>query len=149
MNVSQLLRRTRDLVTSPSRWIQGHLREQGGYCLVGALQYSWKGTVSNEHWGGDMIYDLAKQDLISSIQSWYDEQQWPDDDGDNDSRPTNLDIPEFNDWQQHTVGWTGPAQQDHARVLNVLDKAIARAERRNPDMYEIPTAHELLLELDE
>ncbi len=140
MTAYELLRRTRTLLSNPSKWVQGKLRREGGYCLIGALQWSYGQRTYTETWGDGGTYDLAKCDLQHAIRDWYvakeaarnaEEFGWSE-----IAAPQNMDIPEFNDEQ--IEGADG-----HAEILHVLDKAISRAEGRT-DEYKPPSVEELL-----
>lgn len=133
MTAYELLRRTRTLLANPSRWIQGKLRREGGYCLVGALQWSYSQRTYTETYGDGGTYDLAKADLQYAIRDWYLARE----DGDAEiAPPQNMDLPEFND--ELVEGAEG-----HADILHVLDKAISRAEGRTVE-YELPSVEDLL-----
>ena len=133
MNALQLLQKTRELLSNAKHWVTGTLREEGAYCLVGALQWSWEGECHTEAWIGPEEYEQAKDDLRFAIHTYFLER------GDTPETldvPKNMDIPAFNDMDGNT-------SEDHARILDVLDKAIGRAEAR-VDVYVPPEVDELL-----
>ena len=133
MNALQLLRKTRGLLSDATRWVTSTLRQDDAYCLVGALQWSWEGQTHTESWVGPLEYEAAKIDLQYAIHAYFVEHG---DAAHTLDPPTNMDLPAFNDLD-------GCGRSDHRRILDVLDKAIGRAERRI-DEYVPPGAEELL-----
>ena len=111
MNVLQLLNKTRELLSSPSKWVKGALYRSGGYCLMGALQYTATGRVYEGNTNpDDWVYDQAMTRCRLAIWESYNEREW-----DTDIEINRLpDIPTWNDNDG----------RDHDQLMETLDRAI-------------------------
>jgi len=112
MSVRELLVRTREVLSSPSKWVKQKLHDDGGYCLIGALQFAAKGQTYNESTELGWIYNQARVRCQLAIWEAERGQEWdPASDYDVGDLP---DIPSWND----------DDDRQHDEILACLDRAI-------------------------
>lgn len=117
MDVLQLLKKTRELLSSPSKWVKQSLYDDGGYCLVGALQFAAKHETYNEESDLGWPYNQARMRCQAAIWEQYNNLEWdPWDPMNQDELP---DIPGFNDREE----------TEHEQIVAVLDRAIKLEEK--------------------
>ena len=112
MNVLQLLVKTRELLSAPSKWVKQALHRDGAYCLVGALQYVAKGETYIES-ADDLgwVYNQARTRCQLAIWETIEDREWDLSLIDSGELP---DIPTWND----------DDLRDHDAILANLDRAI-------------------------
>lgn len=113
MNVLQLLTKTRELLSSPAKWVKQSLHKNGGYCLVGALQWAAKGQTYNED-SDDLgwVYDQATTRCQLAIWEKYEGQEW-----DLSQEIDDMALPAI-------PGWNDDDEREHHEILATLDRAI-------------------------
>ena len=112
MNVLQLLTKTRDLLSLPSKWVKGHLYANGGYCILGALQYSRSGQTFNEEWEEDSVYTQARTRCQMAVfEARYGEEY-------------SLGNPLEDRCLPEIPGWNDATERDHDQIVDMLDRAI-------------------------
>ncbi len=117
MDVLQLLNRTRELLSSPSRWVKSALHRDGGYCLIGALQYTYKHETYTEDEDLGWPYDQARTRCQAAIWEQLHGQEFDPFDPARD-----YELPQI-------PGWNDADETDHVQLMAVLDRAIKLEEK--------------------
>ena len=111
MNVLQLLRKVREVLSAPTAWVKRALYESGGYCLVGALQYAAKGQTYTEDADNlGWVYNQAKIRCQLAIWEKDRECEW-------DLSSAVDDLPAIPTWNDDD-------EREHHEILATLDRAI-------------------------
>ena len=110
MNVLQLLRKTREILSSPSAWVKRSLHQSGGYCLVGALQWATKGETYEEDSDLGWVHNQAKIRCQLAIWETENEREW--------------DLSSAVDELPAIPSWNDTVDREHHEILATLDRAI-------------------------
>lgn len=113
MSVLELLVRTKEILSSPSKWVKSKLHASGGYCLVGALQFAAKGQIYDEDSQLGWIYNQARVRCQLAIWEAENGQEW-------DPQCFDVDVGDL----PNIPSWNDDDDRQHADILACLERAI-------------------------
>ncbi len=113
MTVLELLGKTRELLSSSSDWVKGALRQEGAYCLVGALQYAYKHETYSET-TSDIGLEYNQARIRCQVAIWESTSGQEYDPFDPQADLNLPDIPPWNDADN----------REHDEILDCIERAM-------------------------